>query len=372
MNNISENNILKNKKINKKIIKGMKAYLTAKKLLKNDQEKSITFFKKSLEYLNDFKSYNKSSKYNDVIKNTENECNKIILDTINNNKLKISKIITNEKIFKIITKGQIDRLKNIKVINLNQYNHNGLTPLHYSIKMGDINILKLLLKKGGCIDIINKNGNTLLEYACLEKDPNFIQQMINHGANMKKHLYFREGIHKYYLKKNGIDLAIIIKIILNNVKENTNTSELNFIFNYIKKGEKIGINDFDLNFLINGLMNLINSIDVEKKNTYIKIIKEEISFPLKERITCPETKIDHLLINLIPFINYPFYLSTEFIVINELKILILKIFKKNIYKINNKIRKEIINNIWLRYITPKLFTQDFIGILTHRIIRKII
>ena len=101
-------------------------------------------------------------------------------------------------------------------------------------------MLKLLLKKGGCIDTINKNGNTLLEFACLEKDPNFIQEMISHGANMKKHLYFREGVEKYYLKKNGIDLAIIIKIILNNVKENTDTNELNFIFNYIDREKKLG------------------------------------------------------------------------------------------------------------------------------------
>ena len=56
-----------------------------------------------------------------MIKNTENECNKIILDTINNDKLKINKIITNDKIFKIISKGQINKLKNIKTINLNQY-----------------------------------------------------------------------------------------------------------------------------------------------------------------------------------------------------------------------------------------------------------
>ena len=37
-----------------------------------------------------------------------------------------------------------------------------------------------------------------------------------------------------------------------------------------------------------------------------------------------------------------------------------------------KIKKEIINELWMRYITPQIFTQDFIGILTNRIISNII
>ena len=37
-------------------------------------------------------------------------------------------------------------------------------------------MMKELLKKGGEIDLVNKNGNALLEYACLQKDPNFIRK----------------------------------------------------------------------------------------------------------------------------------------------------------------------------------------------------
>ena len=52
-----------------------------------------------------------------------------------------------------------------------------------------------------------------------------------------------------------------------------------------------------------------------------------------------KNKIDIILTNLLPFINYPFNLSTEFIVINEIKYLILKIIKKKMYNINDKNKK---------------------------------
>ena len=73
--------------------------------------------------------------------------------------------------------------------------------------------------------------------------------------------------------------------------------------------------------------------------TYIEIIKEELEFPYSI-MTCPKNKIDIILTNLLPFINYPFNLSTEFIVINKIKYLILKIIKK-IYNINTKIKKKL-------------------------------
>ena len=360
-----------NTECNKKIVKGLKSYLVAKKIYESDRKKGLTYLKKSLKYFNDYKNDNDSEDYEELIKNTEKECNKIIIDNIDFRKDNINEEINN-KIFKIISKGQIKRIRSVLKINFHKFNNNGLSPLHYCIKMGDVNMMKELLKKGGDIDLVNKNGNTLLEYACLQKDPNFIQEIINYGGDMKKHLYFRQGENKFLLKKNGIDLAIITKIIISNCKTNTDTKELNFIFNYIKRDSKIGLNNYDLYFFINGLQNTLNKMDNESKKTYIKIIKEELYFPLQKVMICPKNKIDIILTNLIPFINYPFNLSTEFIVINEIKYKILKIIKKKMYNINDTNKKEIINELWKRYITPQIFTQDFIGILTNRIISNII
>jgi hypothetical protein len=357
----------------KNVVKGLKTYLEAKKIYKSDKKKGLIYLKKSLKYFDNYKK-NKDNydEYEELIRNTENDCNKIIIDSIN---FKIDHKEDNEidkKIFKIISKGQINRLKNIKTINFSKLNSNGLTPLHYCIKMGDVNMMKELLKKGGNIDLINKNGNTLLEYACLQKDPNFIQQIINYGGDMKKHLFFREGENKFILKKNGIDLAIITKIIISNCKENTNTNELNFIFNFIERDKKIGLNNYDLFFLINGLQNLLNKLGDQIKKTYLEILKDELNYQLNDTFVCPKNKIDIILTNLIPFINYPFNLSTDFILLNEIKYLVLKIIKKKMYNINDKNKKEIINELWKRYIIPNLFTQDFIGILTNRIISNII
>ena len=105
--------------------------------------------------------------------------------------------------------------------------------------MGDTTILKELLKKGEKIDLVNKNGNTLLEYACLQRDPNLILFLINHGANMKKHLFL--GIKKFKLELNDIDTANILKICLL-TEGNKNDINLDFLFTYIKPNQKIGLN----------------------------------------------------------------------------------------------------------------------------------
>ena len=70
-----------------------------------------------------------------------------------------------------------------------------------------------LLKSHENIYILDDNGNTLLEYACLKKDPNIIAFMASHGSNMQKHLFFRKGDTKHYLHKSDIDMAILLKLI---------------------------------------------------------------------------------------------------------------------------------------------------------------
>jgi ankyrin repeat protein len=114
----------------------------------------------------------------------------------------------NKELFDIIETGNIQKLKeyNYGSIDFNIYNEQGLTPLHYAIEFGEISFLKQSFKLGACIDQTSKFGHTLLEFACLEKDPNMIHFLTTHGADMKKHLNFREG--KKYFNNGNINAGV--------------------------------------------------------------------------------------------------------------------------------------------------------------------
>ena len=101
--------------------------------------------------------------------------------------------------------------------NYNIFNDEGSTPLHVCIKNGDTTILKEFLKNGAKIDLNNKNGNTLLEYACQLKDPNLITFLVIHGSSPKKHIFFRDDNKDCKMSNNDIDLSKtdkLLKIIL--------------------------------------------------------------------------------------------------------------------------------------------------------------
>ena len=159
---------------NEKIKNGFKNYLKAQQLFNKNRNESLKYFQKTLDIFSKCEKSKKYQKYQKIIEETEIECNRQLILSINDS----PKILNNKNnIFKLIAKGKINEIKKLKYneINLvNNFNHEGLSPLHYAIKMGDMNILKELLKIGGKIDQVNENGYTLLEYACLEKDPNSI------------------------------------------------------------------------------------------------------------------------------------------------------------------------------------------------------
>ena len=184
-----------------KIKKCLKSYLTGKKYYNSDIDKSYQYFKQCAIILNDLKK-NKlvNDDFIDIINETEVECNKYISDvlclSIEQPLYKCDKTHDcDDKLFNIIETGDNNYLNNLKYgeINFKIYNEYGLTPLHYAIKYGDTTFLKNALKLGGQIDETNKFGNTLLEYACLEKDPNMINFLLQYGANMQKHLLFRDS-----------------------------------------------------------------------------------------------------------------------------------------------------------------------------------
>ena len=116
-----------------------------------------------------------------------------------------------------------------------------------------------------------------------------------------------------------------------------------------------------------GLTSMFNG--KETYNTYKKIIEEElIEYDMYKSINrCIYTKLDLLLSNLVPFINYPFNVASIFILKNEIKIMMKNILKNNKKEFKNILMTELFNS----YIQTNLFPEDYIGIIVYNILSKI-
>ena len=343
---------------NDKIKKCLKSFLSGKKFLDIDKNKSFEYFKQTLKYISLIE--NKSA-YNNILKETESECNNYITMSIEQTIEKNDKNKADIDLFKIIEKGDLTSFKNIKssYVDFFIYDNDGNTVLHKAIKYGDTNFLKHCFKLGAPIDIVNMEGHTILEYACLEKDPNMINFMLSNGSDMKKHLYFRDGIKKYVNKQNYIDNTIILKMIFS-LNESKNTKDLDFMFNYIDKNSSINFDNYVFNDLVKCLQTLLNNLDKDKKHTYLNIITDEIMFPLKCSLVCPPSKIDFILLLLVPFIEFPFNISLNWYLNLEFKYIFMKIIKeKNKFDVEEK--NIIMNYIWDNYIKTKLFPDEYLG-----------
>ena len=307
--------------------------------------------KKSLDLL---KTLNQTEEVTELLNVTQNEYKKL----------------KRKNIFYFIKTNNIEKVKKIKNINFKEIDKYGNTVLHYCIKIGDVEILKELFKKGGNINSVNGNGHTLLEYSCLCKDPNMINFILKYGANMKKQLFFRKGNDKFYLNKEDIDMAILLKLLIfrylkNNKKE---VYYFSFLKNHFNFDELIGIAKFNLNEIVIGLEILFENKDCV--STYKNIIIEEIEYFEKCKNNnienCYNSKVDILLLNLLPFINYPFNLSSEFYLKKELNFIINDL--KN-YKNYKNYKNLIVNTIFKNYIENSLFKEDYIGIILYKLLK---
>ena len=340
---------------NKIIMKGLKSYLTGKKYYETHTDKSFEYFKQCITILNDIKEHN--IKVNDSLSNlleeTETECQKYIIQT------EKPKNNLNENIFEIIEKGEIFKIKDYSKINYKVYNNNGLTPLHYAIKLGDSTFIKKALMAGVNIDLTNKLGNTLLEYACQEGDINMISFLFEYGADMKKHLFFRDG-KKYDNSGDEIDILCLEKIVMETECKYKNIKYLDFIFNFFKKNDNI-----ELKFLIKMednttrkikilqfilyLDNLIDTFNNDSRETYINILKEELEYDLEKNICCPNNKFHIILYAIVPFINYE-NLKLRWLCTREINLLLKSnldhdIILKSFKNYESLIEKEFINII---------------------------
>jgi len=374
---------------NKLLRKYFKTYLEGKELFNKNKEKSCEILTNNLLLLNHIKkeySNNLDNNYNNLLEQSEINSYSLIGETIESNiesEIISSNNISTEILFDSIEKGELSEIKKAKYgeINFNKLINNK-TILHYAVNYSDITFLKLSFKLGARIDIQDNDGHTLLEHACLQLDPNMINFLVKYGADMKKHLYFRDGKIKYLTNYDSIDILILYKILLsynkiNNIelilqKNNKLFNKITLINNLLNLDNKIGINNYTIKDLLNWIYNYLYIIPIESTIDYLNIIIEELNFDILNKLGCPKNKIEIILVNLIPFIdNLPFNLSIDWILSLELKYLILNLLK-NKKKVNSlDIRNELINIIWNNYIKTEIVTEDYIGILISQWITKI-
>lgn len=375
--------------INNKLKKFYKKYLLEKENINNNKETSYNYFKENLIILENIKQNTMLNELDlKLITKTETECQKYITKSleyyieseIDNCKSEIDNCKDNNylNIIKSIEEGDITVIKQYKYGQINFFKlFNNQTLLHYAVKFGDTGFLTNSFKIGALIDTPNGEGHSLLEYACLQKDPNMINFLIKNGANMAKHLHFRDTNKKLFNFTKSIDMAILMNYLIqiNNYDNISLNRQIEIKINNLKKflilDQLIGLNKYTENDLLISLLYFLHLLNYDAAMTYLNIIAEELSYNLNSKLGCPSSKIDILLVNLIPFIDYPFNLSNEWIISLELKYLILNLIK-NSSNINlNNFKNELVDLIWSKYIQTNLISENFIGTLVFQWIIKI-
>uniref|UniRef100_A0A6C0H7V3 Uncharacterized protein n=1 Tax=viral metagenome TaxID=1070528 RepID=A0A6C0H7V3_9ZZZZ len=351
----------------KNIKKCFKSYLEGKKYLDSDINKAYNYFQDCIYIINNIKDKVVENNLNDIINKTEIECDKYLKILLDKNN--ISNVI-NIDLFNIIETGNINELNNYKYgqINFRIYDHNGLSPLHYAIIYGDSNFIMKAFELGAKIDETTLSGYTLIEYACLEKDPNMIIFLLNYGANMKKHIEFRKS-KNYINRSSEIDIILLkLYILEHEIPNNYSINYLEWIYSFINIDTILEIersNDIKqilFNELIIKLDYILNNFKIECRQTYINIIKEELNYTLLQKIYCPKNKIEIILYNLIPFIDYIFNLNLFWLINLEIKYLYLKnkiLLSNNTIKSN--IQETLKNELIEKYIKTQIFSINFLN-----------
>lgn len=374
---------------NLKIKKCLKSYLTAKKYYQTDTDKSIDYFKQCIKILNDLKD--KSSIKDDmidIIDETETACSKYLTMAIESTLEKPMQLYTSDnastdELFEMVNTGYLKKIKEYKYgqVNFNVYNDAGLTPLHWAIRCGDTSFLKESFKLGAHIDTSSKYGHTLLEFACLEKDPNMINFLISYGSDMKKHLIFREG-KKYFNNGNQMDILLLEKYV---IEHSTALPENKLLYlgwltlpgqsidlEYCDtKNSTISKNTISIVNFIQQLDNLLSNLNEEHRNTYLMIIKEELSYSLVFKLGCPVNPIEILLYNLVPFINYVEPLKLRWLLSQEVKYVILKILKNKTKIRTHELKQELLETLYLTYIKPEITQNGMMQTIVSQWICKI-
>ena len=371
--------------VNELLKKYFKSYTEGKKSYSIDKERSFDYFKESLEILKVLreKYSNKIKKHEKLLEESETDCHKYISLTIEStieSEHKKEKIINIKELVNELEKGDLSLIKMAKYGEINfGENIENETILHLAIKNGDTTFLKYAFRLGARIDTTNSVGNTLLEYACLQQDPNMINFLGEHGANMQKHLYFRAGNDKNINNNNPIDICILLKIVLSYIPmecddkrvSNKIYNKIKLLQNLINMNEKINLNNYTYKDLLIGLMYLLNKLPEESAITYLNIINEELNYMMGNKLGCPKNKLELILTNLVASIDYPFNISIDWVIISELKYLIINLIKKKKKYNSFDIKTELMNLLLETYLKNGIIQEDYLGCLISQWITKI-
>lgn len=374
--NISEGT---QKNIQKGIKKCLKSYLAGKKYYNSDVNKSVEYFIQCIQFANYYKKKHNNSDITTLLDETKNDSYSYITFNINNLFTCKSLSIDKNDLFLCVETGNINLVKSIKCgeLDLNIYNENGLTPIHYAIEYGDTKFIKHCLLLGANIEQINSDGYTLLEYACIKKDPNIISFLLEYGADMNKNLEMRKD-KNYINNSNYLDFSLLQKFIITSSKNITqsNNNYFDFIDKYdIDLTNTINIkhnngNDIIVEYLITSLNKILDNIDDNSRNTYIEIIKEELSYSVENYIYCPTNKLEIILYNLIPFIQYNQLLRVKWLFYYEIKNLILLLIKNNTNITLMSIGQHLRNNMVNSYVDTNILPYGYIDIIISNILNR--
>jgi len=123
-------------------------------------------------------------------------------------------------------------------------------------------------------------------------------------------------------------------------------------------------------FIIKIINTLLNKINKDSRETYLKILREELNYPIKVSLGCPYNKLEILLTNLVPFIDFPFNITQEWCINLELKYLIIKFLKEK-NNFNNEILLNILNSSWEIYIKKNILQVEYLDNLISQWLSKI-
>ena len=184
------------------------------------------------------------------------------------------KISYKTELFQEIENNNIKKISEIlknDISQINDYNIDGLTPLHLGVIKGNIDIINLLLEKGSNPNALSLSKNqTPLHFSYLNQNENtdeIIKGLINHGA--------KDNI----LDVNNKKPSDYLNYIINNSNSNNSLNKKKFINS---KDNNILLNNRNNNNLNNSNGNgMINSQNIDKNlseaNSYETTIINSIS-----------------------------------------------------------------------------------------------
>merc|ERR1712034_260214 len=98
-----------------------------------------------------------------------------------------------------------------KGANVNQVNHDGMTPLYMSCYVGHLPVVEYLINNGANVNQARYDGRTPLLVSSVEGDLPIVEYLINNGANVNQADY--EGITPLYMSSQRGYLSVVKYLI---------------------------------------------------------------------------------------------------------------------------------------------------------------